>query len=256
MYKRIVVKVGTKVLSKNDGTLDERILRHLAEQISLLKRKNVEIILVTSGAVGSGRSLLTLKGKETVPNKQVYAAIGQVKLMSTYSKLFAKHGYLCAQVLATKEDFRDRGHYLNMKNCLAGLLYDKVIPVVNENDVVAIAELIFTDNDELAGLVALQLKADAVIILSSVGGVLDGSSRVIPKITSKTIASSKKYVTVATTSCGRGGMVSKFAVARKLMSHGVTVHIADGKRKNVLSDIIKGTALGTTFVPGGKSRKY
>src|SRR3989344_3002758 len=160
MYKRIVVKVGTKVLSKDDGTLDERVLRHLAEQISLLKRKNVEIILVT------------------------------------------------------KEDFRDRGHYLNMKNCLAGLLYDKVIPIVNENDVVAIAELVFTDNDELTGFIALQLKADAVIILSSVAGVLDGSSRVIPKITGKTISSFKKHVTAAKTDGGRGGMVSKFEIGR------------------------------------------
>ncbi|MSU73717.1 glutamate 5-kinase [Candidatus Kaiserbacteria bacterium] len=255
MYKRVVVKVGTKVLSKDDGTLDGRVLKHLSEQISSLKKKNIEIILVTSGAVGSGRSLLTLKGKETVPNKQVYAAIGQVKLMNTYSKLFAKHGYLCAQVLATKEDFRDREHYLNMKNCLTGLLYDKVLPVVNENDVVAIAELIFTDNDELAGLVALQLKADAVIILSSTAGVLDGSLRVIPEITGKTIASFRKYVTSAKSTGGRGGMVSKFAVARKLMSRGIQVHIADGKRKNVLSDIMKGTAIGTKFVPGRKIKR-
>lgn len=252
MYKRVVVKVGTKVLSKDDGTLDERVLKHLVEQISLLKKKNIEVILITSGAVSSGRSLLTLKGKETVPNKQVYAAIGQVKLMNTYSKLFAKHGYLCAQVLATKEDFRDRQHYVNMKNCLSGLLYDKVIPVINENDVVAIAELIFTDNDELAGLVALQLKADAVIILSSTDGVLDGSGRVIPRITANTIMSSLKYVTPAKSTGGRGGMVSKFAVARTLMSHGIMVHIADGKRKSVLSDIMKGTAIGTRFVPHRK----
>ena len=255
MYKRVVVKVGTKVLSKDNGMLDERVLKHLVEQVSLLKKRNREIILVTSGAVGSGRSLLTLKGKETIPNKQVYAAIGQVKLMNTYSRLFAKHGYLCAQVLATKEDFRDREHYLNMKNCLAGLLYDKVIPVVNENDVVAIAELIFTDNDELAGLVALQLKADAVIILSSTSGVLDGSLRVIPEITRKTIASFQKYVTSAKSTGGRGGMVSKFGVARKLMSRGIPVHIADGKRKNVLSDIMKGTALGTKFVPRRKIKR-
>ena len=255
MYKRVVVKVGTKVLSKDNGMLDERVLKHLVEQVSLLKKRNREIILVTSGAVGSGRSLLTLKGKETIPNKQVYAAIGQVKLMNTYSRLFAKHGYLCAQVLATKEDFRDREHYLNMKNCLAGLLYDKVIPIVNENDVVAVKELVFTDNDELAGLVALQLKADVVIILSSVGGVLDGSSQVIPEITGKTISSLQRHVTISKTAGGRGGMVSKFAVARKLMSHGIPVHIADGKRKNVLSDIMKGTAIGTKFVPRRKIKR-
>ncbi len=255
MYKRIVVKVGTKVLSKDDGTLDERVLKHLAEQISLLKKKNTEIILVTSGAVGSGRSLLTLKGKETIPNKQVYAAIGQVKLMNTYSKLFARHGYLCAQVLATKEDFRDGEHYLNMKNCLVGLLYDKVIPIVNENDVVAIKELVFTDNDELAGLVALQLKADAVIILSSVGGVLDGSSQAIPEITGRTISSFQKHVRIEKTAGGRGGMVSKFAVARRLMSRGITVYIADGKRKNAVSDIMKGVAIGTKFVPSSTSKR-
>lgn len=254
MKKRIVVKVGTKVLSKTDGTLDEHVLKHLADQIANLKKRGAEVILVTSGAVGSGRSLLTLRRKETVPDKQVYAAIGQVKLMNTYSKLFARHGYLCAQVLATKEDFRDSEHYLNMKNCLAGLLYGKVIPVVNENDVVAVKELVFTDNDELAGLIALQLEADAVVILSSVAGVLDGNSQVIPEITGKTISSFQKHVTTAKTAGGRGGMASKFVVARTLMSHGITVYIADGKRKNVLSDIMKGTIIGTKFIPNKKSK--
>src|SRR3989338_7695483 len=121
MYKRIVVKVGTKVLSKDDGTIDADVMGHLAEQIATLK-KNSEVILVTSGAVGYGRSLLTLdKNTDSVVEKQVFAAVGQVKLMSMYAELFAKHGFVCAQVLATKEDFRDEEHYQNMQNCFEGL---------------------------------------------------------------------------------------------------------------------------------------
>jgi len=253
MYKRIVVKVGTKVLSKDDGTIDTDVMEHLAEQIAALK-KNSEVILVTSGAVGMGRSLLTLEGADSVVEKQVFAAVGQVKLMSMYADLFAKHGYVCAQVLATKEDFRDEQHYLNMKNCLENLLRDNVIPVVNENDVVAVAELLFTDNDELAGLIASQLSADAVIILTSVDGVLTGDPKdpgttVVPEINVSDIASFQKYITSEKTGSGRGGMRTKFSVAEKLAAEGITTHIVNGKKKNVLVDVVAGKKLGTRFAP-------
>ena len=257
MYKRIIVKIGTKVLSKANGLVDEKVLAHLVDQIAALRKKKIEVLLVTSGAVGSGRSLLGHNGEETIADKQVFAAVGQVKLMNIYSKLFAKHGFHCAQILATKEDFRDKGHYENMSKCFRNLLRDGIVPIVNENDVVAIKELIFTDNDELCGLVALQLDADAAIILTSVDGVLDGppadpKSRVIPEITARTIRKIEKYVTVEKTAGGRGGMASKFDVARKLIGEGIPVHIANGKRKNVLSDIVDGKHVGTKFC----SRRY
>lgn len=254
MYERIVVKVGTKVLSKDDGTIDADVMRHLAEQIAALK-KNSEVVLVTSGAVGMGRSLLTLaEDTDGVVQKQVFAAVGQVKLMSIYAELFAGQGLVCAQVLATKEDFRDEQHYRNMKNCLENLLRDNVIPVVNENDVVAVAELLFTDNDELAGLIASQLGAQAVVILTSVDGVLtgdpkDSATTVIPEIHLSDIASFQKYITHEKTGSGRGGMQTKFSVAEKLAAKGITTHIVNGKKKNVLVDVVAGKKLGTRFVP-------
>lgn len=255
MYKRIVIKIGTGALSKEDGRIDESVLQSIVEQVSSLKKNGAEVVLVTSGAVGSGRGFLKPGAEtETVADKQIFAAIGQVKLMSAYAKFFEKWDCICAQILVTKEDFRDRGHYQNMRRCFLNLLREGIVPVVNENDVVAIKELVFTDNDELAGLVAAQLQADAVIILTSVDGVLDGNPsdplvKTIPEIDFKNIAAFQKYITREKTSVGRGGMTAKFAVAKKLISSGIAVHIARGKRENVLRDIFDGRAVGTKFIP-------
>ena len=256
MYKRIVVKVGTKVLSKKDGTLDPRILKHLVEQISALKKKGIQVILVTSGAVGTGRGLLAAKDSSYIPQKQMFAAVGQVKLMGMYADLFGKHGYLCAQVLVTKEDFRDRQHYVNMKNCFEKLLHESVIPIVNENDVIVVVDLVFTDNDELAGLVAAQLQVDAVVILTSVDGVLvDGQTD--PEIGVSNATSVKKHITSEKSVGGRGGMLTKFNVALKLAKQGIITHIVNGKKANSLVDVIAGKRIGTRFSPHRKviSRK-
>lgn len=255
MYKRIIIKIGTGVLSNKEGRLDESVLENIVDQISFLKKNGLEIVLITSGAVGFGRSLLKLTSEtETVADKQVFAAIGQVKLMGIYARLFERQNYLCAQVLVTKEDFRDRGHYQNMRRCFLSLLRDGIVPIVNENDVIAIKELVFTDNDELAGLIAAQLEADAVIILTNVNGVLDRSpsdplAKTISEIDFKNIAEFQKHITQEKTSVGRGGMMTKFAVARKLISSGIAVHIANGKRENVLREITDGRQIGTKFVP-------
>ncbi|MEK7175447.1 MAG: glutamate 5-kinase [Patescibacteria group bacterium] len=255
MYKRIIIKIGTGVISNKEGRLDKVVLENIVEQISFLKKKGLEVVLITSGAVGSGRGLLKLTNKtETVADKQVFAAIGQVKLMGIYARLFEKQNYLCAQVLVTKEDFRDRGHYQNMYRCFLNLLRDGIVPIVNENDVIAIKELIFTDNDELAGLVAAQLKADAVIILTSVDGLLDRSpsdpsAKTIPEINLNNISDFQKNITQEKTSVGRGGMITKFNVAKKLIASGIAVHIANGKRKNVLQEIIDDRQIGTKFIP-------
>lgn len=259
MYTRLIVKIGTQVLSGTHGEIDERVLAHIVAQMVALKKSGIEVVLVSSGAVGSGRSLVQKKNApETVADKQVYAAIGQVKLMATYARLFEKHKHLCAQVLVTKEDFRDRGHYHNMRRCFLNLLQSGVVPIVNENDVVAIEELVFTDNDELAGLVAAQLEASAVVLLTSVEGVLDGDpadprTKIIPEIDLKNIAAFKKYITREKTHTGRGGMMTKFAIAKKLVASGITVHIASGKRKNVLLDIVRGASVGTIFIPARKT---
>ncbi len=261
MYKRIVAKVGTNVLSRDDGTIDTGVIEHLVEQISELKKNGVEVVLVTSGAVGVGRSLFQQKkGADTVPEKQVFAAVGQVKLMGMYADLFGKHGYLCAQVLVTKEDFRDKQHYSNMKNCFENLLQDKVIPIVNENDVIVIVDLVFTDNDELAGLVAAQLLVDAVVILTNVDGVIAGrvedpTAVVIPEINfsdTGSIENIEKYVTSEKSESGRGGMQTKFAVAKKLSLEGIATHIVNGKKKDTLVSAVEGRPIGTKFLPQKK----
>lgn len=255
MYKRIVVKIGTKVLSRVDGRIEESVLENLVAQIVDLRKEGTEVVLVTSGAVSCGRGLLASSGKaETVADKQVFAAIGQVKLMETYAKLFADHGCLCAQVLVTKEDFRDSEHSENMDRCLSNLLKSGVIPIVNENDVVAIQELIFTDNDELAGLIAQRLQAQALIILTSVRGVLDRSpsdpcAKTIPEIDYEHTIEAEAHITAEKTDIGRGGMTTKFAIAKKMMRSGIVVYIAHGKDENVLHDVVNGQAVCTKFIP-------
>jgi glutamate 5-kinase len=248
MYKRIIIKIGTKVLTTDTGILDVEFLGHLVDQIVQLRRKGLQVVLVTSGAGGAGRSLLSLNDIESeVVKKQVFTAVGQVKLMTTYAELFRKYNYHCAQVLATKEDFRDEEHYQNMQNCFEGLLLDNVIPVVNENDVVATTELMFTDNDELAGLVAKQLRADALIILTSTDGILDNDKNTISEVNASNIKTVSGYISPDKSTGGRGGMTSKFAVAKELSEKGVAVHIVNGKIENVLQGVVEGQRIGTKF---------
>ena len=246
---KIIIKIGTKVLSREDGTLDADFLSRIVDQVVGLRLMGVEVVLVTSGAVGAGRSLISMpKIHSEAQRKQVFAAVGQVQLMATYSQLFAAHGYHCAQVLVTKEDFRDDEHYLNMQNCFEALLLDNVIPIVNENDVVATTELLFTDNDELAGLVAKQLKADSLIILTGTDGILDTSANTVSRVDAQNIEEVAGFITPDKSTGGRGGMMSKFHVARELSLQGVTVRIVDGRRPNILLDVLTGVSTGTTFI--------
>src|SRR5581483_5933644 len=183
-YQRIVIKVGSNVFTQKNGLPDNTRIAHLVDQIAAIKIQGKEVILVSSGAVASGRSLISVSEKaDAVAARQLLASIGQVKLINTYSSLFSRYDMLCSQILVTKEDFRDRLHYLNMRNCLEVLLQHEVIPVVNENDVVSVTELMFTDNDELAGLIAAMLNANALIILTNVDGIYDGD----PKLSSSKV---------------------------------------------------------------------
>ncbi|PHN04096.1 glutamate 5-kinase [Flavilitoribacter nigricans] len=254
LYNCVVVKVGTNVLTRPDGLLDMTSISGLVDQIAELKRLGISVILVSSGAVGAGRSLLPLKEQTNkVVRRQVLSSIGQVRLMEIYRQFFLNHGLFCAQVLATKEDFRDRRHYLNMKNCFLALLRDQVVPVVNENDVISVTELMFTDNDELAGLVAAMINAEALIILSSVDGVLDGppdeaASRVIPEI-DPADPKWEKFILPSRSSFGRGGMHTKFRIAGKAAKVGIATYIANGRRADVLPGIVQGENSGTLFRP-------
>lgn len=253
-YRKVVIKIGSNVLTRADGLPDLERISHLVDQLALAKSEGVEVVVVSSGAVASGRSLISVQEKQnTVATRQLLASIGQIKLINTYLQLFEKHGLLCSQVLVTKEDFRDRKHYLNMKNCLEILLQHHVVPVVNENDVVSVTELMFTDNDELAGLIASMLNADALIILSNVDGIYDGdpkleSSKVIPQISAgnEQVAS---FITTAKSGFGRGGMVTKLSMAQKIAKLGIPVHIANGTRDHIITDLLKNEVQHTQFMP-------
>jgi len=249
MYKRIIVKIGTKVLTTEAGTLDVSFLGHIVDQLVRLREKGLQVVLVTSGAGAAGRELISLNdAKSETVRKQVFTAVGQVKLMSVYAQLFEKYKYHCAQVLATKEDFRDKEHYENMQNCFEALLLDKVIPIVNENDVVATTELMFTDNDELAGFVAKQLKADALIILTSTDGILNDQGETVSEVNVSNLDLVAGWISPSKSNSGRGGMISKFAVAKELSEKGIIVHIVKGKSENIIERIVGGEKTGTIFL--------
>ena len=253
-YKRIVVKIGSNVLTQSDGLPDHDRIQHIVDQIVTLKNKGIDVVVVSSGAVAAGRSMIRISEKQdAVAARQLLASIGQIKLINTYLSLFEEQKMLCSQVLVTKEDFRDRKHYLNIKNCLSILLKHKVIQVLNENDVVSVTELMFTDNDELAGLVASMLEADALIILSNVDGIYNGDpklpgSSIIQEI-KKEDSSIDSFISKTKSGSGRGGMVTKLGMAQKVAKLGIPVHIANGTRDHILTDLIDQKAIHTYFVP-------
>jgi glutamate 5-kinase len=254
-YRKVVVKVGSNVLTQPNGEIDKKIIAQLTEQLSNISNCGVEVILVSSGAVASGRSVTQLDGKlDAISARQVWAAIGQVKLLNIYSDNLKKRNINIAQVLVTKEDFRDRQHYLHMRNCLEAMLQSKILPIVNENDVVSITELMFTDNDELAGLIATMVKADLLVILSNVDGIYTGdptlaTSKILHKIDENKDFSS--YITEKKSDFGRGGMITKSNIARKVAKSGICVKIANGKREGILQHLLEDKIynIGTTFTP-------
>ncbi len=247
-FKRIVVKVGTNVLTKENGDIDLAFLEKLVAQIATLKNKGHEIVLVSSGAVGAGRNQLKLPDKlHQVTRRQLYSAIGQVKLMTFYQEALVKFDLFCAQVLATKEDFRDRDHYINMKRCLLALLRDNIIPIVNENDVISISELMFTDNDELAGLMAGIINAEALIILSNVDGLKKRDGSLISQVEADD-QSVYEHITSARSSFGRGGMHTKVRICQQAAKLGIQAFIANGKNSNILDIVTQKSTRHTHFI--------
>lgn len=259
MYKQIAVKIGSNVITRKDGTLDITRMSALVDQIAELHRNGVEIILISSGAVASGRSELKINKKlDAVSSRQLYSAVGQAKLINRYYELFRDHKIACGQVLTTKENFGSRTHYLNQKHCMEVMLENKVIPIVNENDTISVTELMFTDNDELSGLIATMMGMDALIILSNIDGIYNGnptdpSSRVIREIEGGKQDLSE-YVQTSKSSFGRGGMLTKCNIAQKVADEGIAVIIANGKKDNILVDLLakNSTTVCTRFLPSPK----
>ena len=255
MKKRIVVKVGSNVLTRADGKLDVTRMSALVDQIAWLRKQNIEVILVTSGAVACGRRELTVDHSlDSVEQRQLFSAVGQVKLVGLYYDLFREFGIHVGQVLTMKENFQPGEQYRNQQACMRVMLENGVLPIVNENDTVSVTELMFTDNDELSGLIAQMMQADTLILLSNIDGIYTGNpsdpqSQLVKNVAPGTDLS--QYIQTEKSSAGRGGMQSKYATASKIQAAGICVIIANGKRDNILIDLVqqKENVPHTEFIP-------
>ena len=255
MGKRIVVKVGSNVLTRKDGKLDVTRMSAIVDQIAWLKEHQYEVILVSSGAMACGRGELKVDHKlDSVEQRQLFSALGQAKLINLYYDLFREYGLHVGQVLTMKESFSTRGEYLNQRACMSVMIDNGVIPIVNENDTVSVTELMFTDNDELSGLIASMMDAETLIILSNVDGIYNGApsdprSRVIPSVYHDRDLS--EYILDEKSGFGRGGMITKCNIARKVADEGIKVIIANGKTPDILINLIEHPmeTMHTEFVP-------
>ena len=258
--KRIAIKIGSNVLTRQDGTLDITRMSALVDQVAELRRQGWELVLISSGAVAAGRSEVKPSKKlDAVSARQLYSSVGQAKLINRYYELFREHGMACGQVLTTKESFGSRSHYLNQKHCMEVMLENQVVPIVNENDTISVTELMFTDNDELSGLIATMMGMDALILLSNIDGIYDGNptdpkSRIIREI-KQGDNNLSEYVQSGHSSFGRGGMLTKCRIAQKVADEGIPVIIANGKRDGILLHLLTDDEqpICTRFLPAAKT---
>lgn len=252
--KRIVVKVGSNVLTRNDGKLDVTRMSAIVDQIVWLKRNGYEIILVSSGAVSAGRDELHPDHQlDNVEQRQLFSAMGQVKLIGLYYDLFREYGIHIGQILTTKDHFEDKEAYENQKRCISTMLDNDVLPIVNENDTVCLTELMFTDNDELSGLIAKMIEAKTLVLLTNVDGIYNGdpsnpNTRIIPSVYYDRDIS--EYASDEKSSNGRGGMASKAKTAHEVANAGIRVLIANGNTSDILVKLKKNPmdTLHTEFV--------
>jgi len=262
--KRALIKIGTGVLAGTDG-LDLGIVEQLVDEIVKLRSGGMQIVIVTSGAIASGKHRMGITGKlKSMPQKQACAAIGQGRLMRIYSNAFGRHSVYVAQILLTMSDLTDRMRYINIRNTLSTLMDWNVVPIINENDTVSVAEIKFGDNDHLAAMIANVIQADILINLTNTEGLFDrnptGKQRarlikIVPEITDEI----ESMATAEADPVGMGGMRSKVIAARKVTACGIPYVIAKGKTKGILADLFAGKEKGTLFLPSTEpmtSREY
>ncbi len=243
------------MLTTSEGKLDITRMSALVDQVAWLRRSDWDVVLVSSGAVACGRKELPINDfLDSVEQRQLFSAMGQVKLVNLYYDLFREYGLHIGQVLTTKDNFLSERTMQNQRACMEVMLQHGVIPIVNENDTVSIEELMFTDNDELSGLIAQMVHARQLILLSNVDGVYTGrpdapDSRLIYKVLPTD--DFRSCIQNTRSSAGRGGMTSKYATAQRVAALGIEVTIANGKRDNILQSLIQSpdTVPHTTFLP-------
>lgn len=254
--RRIVIKVGSAVLTNSEQGLDHGRIEKLASDMASIMSSGIEVILVSSGAIAAGLAKLGLKKTKNMPLslKQASAAIGQSGLMWAYEKTFAVHGLKVAQVLLTREDLSNRTRFLNARNTIQTLLDYGVIPIINENDTVSVDEIKFGDNDNLSGMVVHLADADLLIILSDIDGLYtadpkqDHSATLIPLV-EKITAEVERCAGDIRTTVGTGGMRSKLLTAKKVAAYGVPMVIVNGKEAGILRGLFEGKEFGTLFLP-------
>lgn len=252
--RKVLVKIGSGVLAGQDG-LDLDIINQLVDDMAVLRNEGRHIVIVSSGAVASGRHRMGIKRKlKNVPEKQAAAAIGQGRLMRIYSNAFGRHGINVAQMLLTMSDLTDRQRFINIRNTLFQLLDWSVVPIINENDTVSVEEIKFGDNDHLAAMMANIVEAHLVINLTNTDGLYDRNPKTNKKAKAiKLVREITNEIEAAATSesdpVGTGGMKSKIIAARKVTACGIPYVIAHGKKKGILTEIFSGTETGTLFLP-------
>jgi glutamate 5-kinase len=252
--RSVVIKIGTNALSDASGRLDTALIGHFAEQVAGLVERGVVVTMVSSGAIGAGITELGLASRpKDLPMLQATASVGQSILMNMFGGALRKHKLHAGQILITRSDFEDRGRYLNLRNCIQALHRSRCVPIINENDSVAVAEIRFGDNDLIAAQVTNLLRADLLVLLSVVDGLLDGEGKTIPVIHDMDIATGKVQDRQKS-SRGTGGMGSKLFAAGTVQTAGEPVLIANGKRPNVITDLLSGVETGTLILPDGGKR--
>jgi len=262
--KRVLIKIGSAVLTGENG-LDLQIIEQLVDEMAQLTKEGYQIVIVTSGAIASGKHRMGITGKlKSMPQKQAAAAIGQSRLMRVYSNSFGKYSIFVAQILLTMSDLTDRKRFLNVRNTLSTIIDWGVIPIINENDSVAVDEIKFGDNDHLAAMITNIIDGQLLINLTSTEGLYDRSPSKSKK--AKLITLVKEFTeeiesaaTDETTEVGLGGMKSKVIAAKAVTASGIPCVIAPGKKKGVLHDIFAGKEVGTLFLPASEplsSKKY
>ena len=253
----IVVKVGTNVITRDDGTLDVARVTALVDQVQHVRQTGRKVVLVSSGAIGAGVGRLALGKRPTdLRELQAAAAVGQSALMGAYEDAFLRHGCHAAQILLTAGDFENRSRYLNARNTILKLLDWNCVPIINENDTVSVAEIRFGDNDQLAAMVTNLLQAPLLVLLSVVDGLYAGDPRVEPNATLLTTVteideSVAGHAGTSRSPLGTGGMKSKLKAARLVTASGESVIIANGAKPGILDEVMSGGAVGTLFLPHG-----
>jgi glutamate 5-kinase len=248
--RSVVVKLGTNVLADERGLLDPAQIARLVDQVAALERQGLRVSIVSSGAIAAGMGDLGLENRpEALPQLQACASVGQAKLMMMFDLALKAHGRHAAQILLVRDDMEDRTRYLNIRNCIAALQQYGSVPIINENDTVSVDEIRFGENDILAAMVTNLLRADLLVLLTTVEGVFRDKSRQDRFDVVRDMGDVMAAADETRSALGSGGMPTKLQAAAKVVAAGEMAAIANGRRPNVLVDLLAGQAVGTLFLP-------